>query len=47
MVEEILANVEKEMNEPLSLYDKERAIELIERGFDSKIIAQTLIVHRR
>lgn len=41
MIEEILANVEKELSIPLSTMEKEQAEELIVRGFDSKSIAQT------
>lgn len=42
MLEEIIANVEKELSTELTLAERITAERLIKRGFDSKAVAETL-----
>lgn len=47
MLDEIIANVEKELNAILTQDERVTAEDLIKRGFDSKSVAETLISYNR
>jgi hypothetical protein len=47
MLDEIIANVEKELNAVLTQDERVTAESLIKKGFDSKSVAETLTSYNR